>query len=105
MNEFCGLIVGTHDFAAFCSSGSQVETTVRTIKECYVKKQGSDVTLTVTADGFLYNMVRIIVGTAVAVSDGRVKISDIPEILQTGDREGAGMTAPAHGLFLEKVLY
>ncbi len=105
MNEFCSLIVGTHDFAAFCSSGSQVETTVRTIKECYVKKQGSDVTLTVTADGFLYNMVRIIVGTAVAVSDGRVKISDIPEILQTGNREGAGMTAPAHGLFLEKVLY
>lgn len=105
MNKFCRQIIGTHDFAAFCSSGSQVETTVRTISECYVKKQGSDVTLTVTADGFLYNMVRIIVGTAVAVSDGRVSLEDIPEILQTGNREGAGMTAPPNGLFLEKVLY
>lgn len=105
MNEFCRQIIGTHDFSAFCSSGSQVETTVRTISECFVKKQGSDVTLTVTADGFLYNMVRIIVGTAVAVSDGRVLLEDIPAILQTGDREGAGMTAPPNGLFLEKVLY
>lgn len=105
MNKFCRQIIGTHDFAAFCSSGSQVETTVRTISECYVKKQGSDVTLTVTADGFLYNMVRIIVGTAVAVSDGRVRLEDIPDILQTGNREGAGMTAPPNGLFLEKVLY
>jgi tRNA pseudouridine38-40 synthase len=105
MNEFCNMIIGTHDFAAFCSSGSQVETTVRTISECYVKKQGDEVTLTVTADGFLYNMVRIIVGTAVAVSDGRVKLGDIPKILETQNREGAGMTAPAHGLFLEKVLY
>jgi tRNA pseudouridine38-40 synthase len=50
-------------------------------------------------------MVRIIVGTAVWVSDGRVKLSDIPQILETHNREGAGMTAPAHGLFLEKVLY
>ena len=105
MNEFCRKIIGTHDFAAFCSAGSVVETTVRTISECYVKKEGDDVTLTVTADGFLYNMVRIIVGTAVAVSDGRIILDDIDEILQTQNREGAGMTAPANGLFLEKVLY
>ncbi len=105
MNEFCQQIIGTHDFAAFCSSGSQVETTVRTVSECYVKKQGSDVTLVVTADGFLYNMVRIIVGTAVAVSDGRINPADIPQILSCGQRDATGMTAPAHGLFLEKVLY
>lgn len=105
MNEFCKKIIGTHDFAAFCSAGSPVETTVRTISECYVKKDGDEVTLTVTADGFLYNMVRIIVGTAVAVSDGRIKVEDIDEVLKTKNREGAGMTAPAHGLFLEKVLY
>lgn len=105
MNEFCRSIIGTHDFAAFCSAGSTVESTVRTISECYVKKDGDEVTLTVTADGFLYNMVRIIVGTAVAVSDGRVRVEDIPEILNTQNREGAGMTAPANGLFLEKVLY
>ena len=105
MNEFCKQIVGTHDFAAFCSSGSQVETTVRTVKECYVEKHGSDVTLTVTADGFLYNMVRIIVGTAVAVSDGRISPCDTMEILQSQKRDMAGMTAPPNGLFLEKVLY
>ncbi len=105
MNRFCEKIIGTHDFAAFCSSGATVTSTVRTIKNCFVEKNGDDVTLTVTADGFLYNMVRIIVGTAVAVSDGRIDQSDILEILKTQRREAAGMTAPPQGLFLEKVFY
>ena len=105
MNEFCQKIVGTHDFSAFCSAGATVETTVRTIKECYVEKNGDDVTLTVTADGFLYNMVRIIVGTAVAVSDKRINPTDINGILNSKKRDAAGMTAPPQGLFLEKVIY
>ncbi|MBR5223602.1 MAG: tRNA pseudouridine(38-40) synthase TruA [Clostridia bacterium] len=105
MNEFCQKIVGTHDFSAFCSAGATVETTVRTIKECCVEKNGDDVTLTVTADGFLYNMVRIIVGTAVAVSDKRINPTDIDEILNSKKRDAAGMTAPPQGLFLEKVIY
>ena len=82
-----------------------MDNTVRTISECRVEKQGDDVILTVTADGFLYNMVRIIVGTAVAVSDGRISVSEIPFILESKQREKAGVTAPAQGLFLEKVHY
>lgn len=105
MNEFCKNIVGTHDFYAFSSSGRTVEDTVRTITECYVEKQGDMVVLKVSANGFLYNMVRIIVGTAVAVSQGKINPNDFPEILKEKMRDCAGMTAPAKGLFLEKVIY
>jgi tRNA pseudouridine38-40 synthase len=105
MNEFAKSIIGTHDFYAFSSSGRTVENTVRTISECYVTKNGDDVVITVTADGFLYNMVRIIAGTAVAVSDGKIDASEIPLILESKKREKAGMTAVPQGLFLEKVHY
>jgi tRNA pseudouridine38-40 synthase len=105
MNEFASKLVGTHDFYAFSSSGRTVEDTVRTISECYVTKENDDIVLTVTANGFLYNMVRIIVGTAVEVSDKRIKVEDIPEILSSKKRELAGVTAPPQGLFLEKVHY
>ena len=105
MNEFCKRIVGTHDFYGFSSSGRTVTDTVRTIKECYVERDGDMVRLRVTADGFLYNMVRIIVGTAVAVSDGKISPFDTEEILHSKKREKAGITAPAQGLFLEKVIY
>ena len=105
MNEFASKLVGTHDFYAFSSSGRTVEDTVRTISECYVTKENDDIVLTVSANGFLYNMVRIIVGTAVEVSDKRIKVEDIPEILSLKKRELAGVTAPPQGLFLEKVHY
>ena len=105
MNEFARSIIGTHDFYAFSSSGRTVDNTVRTISECNVQKNGDDVVLTVTANGFLYNMVRIIVGTAVAVSDGKIDVADVPLILESKKREKAGMTAPPQGLFLEKVHY
>ncbi len=105
MNEFAKVLVGKHDFYAFSSSGRSVEDTVRTVSECYVTQNGDDIKLTVTADGFLYNMVRIIVGTAVSVSDGKVNIADIPKILENRDRASLGITAPAQGLFLEKVHY
>ncbi len=105
MNEFCKEIIGTHDFLAFSSSGRTVEDTVRTVSECYVEKKGDEVILTVSANGFLYNMVRIIVGTAVEVSDGKIDASDIKDILLSGKREALGLTAPPNGLFLEKVYY
>ncbi len=105
MNEFAGKIIGTHDFYAFSSSGRTVEDTVRTISECYITRENDDVVLTVTANGFLYNMVRIIMGTAVAVSDGRISAEEIPEILNSKMRDMAGVTAPPQGLFLEKVHY
>lgn len=105
MNEFAKQIIGKHDFFAFSSSGRTVEDTVREISECFVTKNGNDVVLTVSANGFLYNMVRIIVGTAVAVSDGRINPDDISQILLSKKRELAGITAPPQGLFLEKVHY
>ena len=105
MNEFCEKIVGTHDFYAFSSSGRTVEDTVRTITECYVERDGDEVTLTVSANGFLYNMVRIIAGTAVEVSDGRINPQDTLHILDLKNRDMAGITAPPNALMLWKVHY
>ena len=105
MDRFCRTLVGTHDFFAFSSSGRTVEDTVRTVSDCSVKKEGDKVIFTVTANGFLYNMVRIMVGTAVAVSDGRIPPDAAKEIFEKKDRALAGETAPAKGLFLEKVSY
>lgn len=105
MNAFAKEITGRHDFYAFSSSGRTVEDTVREISECFVTKNGDDIKITVTANGFLYNMVRIIAGTAVAVSDGKIAVEDIGSILESKKRERAGITAPPQGLFLEKVHY
>lgn len=105
MNEFCEKIVGTHDFYAFSSSGRTVKDTVRTVSECYVEEKNGLVCLTVTANGFLYNMVRIIVGTAVEVSDGKIKPENTDKIFDLCSRELAGITAPPQGLCLEKVIY
>ena len=105
MNEFCKRIVGTHDFYAFSSSGRTVSDTVRTVSECHVQKNGDIISLQITANGFLYNMVRIITGTAVEVSDGRIDYNDTEQIFKMRLREKAGITAPPMGLSLEKVIY
>ena len=105
MNEFCKTLVGTHDFYGFSSSGRTVEDTVRTVTECVVTKEEDIVTLKISGDGFLYNMVRIIVGTAVDVSDGRLEPDCALSVFETKLRENAGVTAPPQGLFLEKVYY
>lgn len=105
MNRFLSDLVGTHDFVAFAASGRTVEDTVRTISECKITRQGNELELSVTADGFLYNMVRIITGTAVDVSYGRIDPEAAPKILKSLDRSEAGFTAPAHGLYLNKVIY
>lgn len=105
MNAFAEKIVGTHDFYAFSASGRSVEDTVRTVKECRVVRDGDYVKIIVSANGFLYNMVRIIAGTAVAVSDGKVAPSDISAAIEAKNRDALGITAPAQGLFLEKVHY
>ena len=98
MNEGAKAFLGTHDFAAFCAAGAQVSTTVRTIFDCHVEKQGESVRILVTGDGFLYNMVRIIAGTLIQVGAGIKKPEDMESILAGKDRELAGPTAPAHGL-------
>ena len=106
MNEFCKRIVGTHDFYGFSSSGRTVEDTVRTVSECNCKyTDNGDIIFTVEANGFLYNMVRILVGTAVGVSDGKIQLEDIDSIFANKDRSLAGVTAPPEGLFLDKVFY
>ena len=97
--------IGTHDFYAFSSSGRTVSDTVRTIEECYFQKNGEFIEFFIKGNGFLYNMVRIIVGTCVDIAFGRLPIENIDEAFSTKERSLAGITAPAKGLFLEKIHY
>ena len=97
--------LGTHDFSAFCAAGSAVEDRVRTVRRCEVERRGQLVLFTVEADGFLYNMVRIMVGTLLDMAAGKLPWDGIPALLHNGERAAAGTTAPARGLFLEHVFY
>ena len=97
--------IGTHDFSAFCAAGSSVEDTVRTVTDCSVTREGDMVTVRISADGFLYNMVRIIVGTLLAISEGKIKPDTIEQIILSKDRCLAGVTVKPEGLFLNKVTY
>jgi tRNA pseudouridine38-40 synthase len=98
MKKAAAYLVGEHDFKSFCAIGAQVKTTVRTIYACDVEKDGDIITIRVTGNGFLYNMVRIIAGTLVQVGGGAVAPDEVGEILAKKDRSAAGPTAPAHGL-------
>ena len=99
-------LVGEHDFKSFCAVGAQVKTTTRTIYSCEVEKDGNDiVTIRVTGNGFLYNMVRIIAGTLIRVGGGEMAPDEIPQILGKKDRTAAGPTAPAHGLTMMGIEY
>jgi len=97
--------VGTHDFAAVRSLGTPVKSTIRTIYNCSIAPEGPLISFRISADGFLYNMARAIVGTLLEVGSGRIAADDIPEILKLGDRSKAGPTAPAHGLYMTNVIY
>ena len=100
--------VGTHDFAALCASGSSAAAhgdTARTITECNVVQSGNRFVISVTADGYLYNMVRILAGTLVEAGLHKRAPESIPALLASRDRRQAGQTLPAKGLFLEKVEY
>ncbi|CAK0867514.1 unnamed protein product [Prorocentrum cordatum] len=105
MRAAAGCLLGRHDFASFQSKGGRAST-VRTLYRCDVA-EGGDGSLTVTleANGFLYNMVRIIVGTLIEVGMGKRRSDDIERILEAADRGQAGPTAPAAGLCLEHVEY
>lgn len=105
MNEFCENLIGTYDFCGFSSSKRTVTDTVRTISTASVVREGDFVTLSVTADGFLYNMVRIIAGTALYVSYGKIDPADTKSLILAKNRALLGTTAPAKGLFLNKVIY
>lgn len=105
MNYAAAYLVGRHDFSAFMSPDSDVEDTVREVFYLNVTKNGDDIEIKISADGFLYNMVRIIVGTLVDVGFGRFSPNSVKDILESCDRKNAGMTAPAEGLYLNKVTY
>lgn len=100
-------IVGTHDFACFEASGSNPrETTVRTVYSLEIRQEENDkIAVHIKGDGFLYNMVRIIVGTLVEVGYGKLPAESITEIINKKDRRNAGHTAPARGLYLAEVYY
>ena len=105
--------IGTHDFRGFCSTGSKAkptildggESTVRTVFAASVRREGDVVLFTVRGDGFLYNMVRIMAGTLLLTGLGRLEPGDLTEIIKSGDRTRAGVTAPAAGLYLTRVSY
>lgn len=105
MAEAARYLEGEHDFKSFCAVGAQVKTTTRTIYDCKVGKKGDIITIKVTGDGFLYNMVRIIAGTLIKVGAGDIKPEEIPQILEKCDRNAAGPTAPAHGLTMIGIEY
>ncbi len=105
LNEQAKQFIGTHDFAGFCSSGSSVEDTVRTIYDCGVVRNGDEVDFYVEGNGFLYNMVRIMVGSLIEISEKRIEKDTLTAIIESRDREKAGRTAPACGLFLDYVSY
>lgn len=105
MKEACQYFIGTHDFSAFKTSGSSVKTTVRTIKELYIEDNDDIIKIYVTGDGFLYNMVRIIVGTLIMVGSNKIKPLEVKNIIASKEREKAGICVPSSGLVLEKVHY
>lgn len=105
MDKEAKYYIGTHDFAAFMAQGSPVESTVRTVHFAGVERDGDFVKFTVCGNGFLYNMVRIMVGTLMWVSLGKIEKGSIPEIIKSKDRKLAGPTVGPEGLYLAKVEY
>ena len=105
MKEGAAYLVGTHDFASFCSAGSDVESTVRTIDRIELSKEDSEITLIVKGNGFLYHMVRLIAGVLMQVGKGVYPPSEVKRILERKERGFAKPTAPASGLTLMEIEY
>jgi tRNA pseudouridine38-40 synthase len=100
------LFLGKRDFKSFAGTRSyEMESNVRTLTRCDIKKSGAQLTFIIEGDGFLYKMCRGIVGTLVQVGQGKIPLAKVADILASKDRRVAGMTAPAHGLVLWKVFY
>ena len=105
MKQAAELIRGKHDFASFCAAGSVVKSTVRTVMDLSVSCLDDVITVRAEADGFLYNMVRIITGTLVYVGNGKLLVEDIENLINKKDRRLLGITAPPQGLSLVEVNY
>ena len=105
MNAAAGYFVGKQDFAAYMAAGSDIKDTVREVFAAEVFRDGEFVVFRVSADGFLYNMVRIFTGTLIAVAENRLEPEELPSVTASRDRRRAGITAPPHGLYLNRVVY
>ncbi|MBE7030540.1 MAG: tRNA pseudouridine(38-40) synthase TruA [Ruminococcaceae bacterium] len=105
MRRAAAYLIGTHDFTAFMAAGSNIKTTVRTVRDLRIDQEGERIRIFITADGYLYNMVRIIVGTLTNVGIGKTAPHDLPDIIASCDRVQAGPTAPPWGLMLYEVRY
>lgn len=97
--------LGTHDFSSFRAVGSPIKSSVRTIYQSQLEKEDNMVVFTVRGNGFLYNMVRIMVGTLILAGRAKIKPEQIADIIDARDRQLAGVTVPPQGLFLEQVIY
>ena len=104
MQEAAQYFVGSHDFSAFCANKKMKKSTVRQIDSIYIERTGEELVMTFTGDGFLYNMVRIMVGTLLEVGQNKRDAADIPKLFG-GKREDAGYLVPAQGLCLMEVTY
>ena len=105
MSAAAGAFEGTHDFKAVRSVGTETKTTVRTVYHCRAEKVGDIITVSVCANGFLYNMCRAMVGTMVYASYGKLLPEEIPELLEKGDRRLTGPTVPPQGLYMTNIWY
>ena len=105
MQQAARAFEGTHDFRAVRSLGTETKTTVRTVYWCRAEKEGDLITVSICADGFLYNMCRAMVGTMVYASYGKLLPEEIPHLLQIGDRRLTGPTMPPQGLYLNCIWY
>ena len=105
MKKAASEFIGKHDFNAFRSIDCQSSSSIKTIHDCYIKEEKENIFINVSAKSFLHSQVRIIVGTLTEVGKGRIKIEEIKKIIESKDRSKAGLTAPAHGLYLLKVEY
>jgi tRNA pseudouridine38-40 synthase len=105
MRKALEALVGEHDFTSFASPQSTQQSHVRTIYDACIEEMESELSIFLTGNGFLYNMVRIIAGTMIWVGEGKLEADAIPGILEARDRDAAGPTAMAHGLTLWSVEY
>jgi tRNA pseudouridine38-40 synthase len=105
MKQAATILVGTHDFTSFCSTRTAVEDKVRTIYQLDILKEQDEIIFEISGNGFLYNMVRIIVGTLLEIGAGKRQGDELTSILEKCDRTLAGKTAPANGLYLWRVVY
>lgn len=105
MQDACEELIGEKDFRAFMASGAQAKTTVRHVTELTVQKTGNEIEIRISANGFLYNMVRIITGTLIQIGIGKMTKEELHSIIEGRRRTEAGMTVPPHGLYLYDVYY